>query len=69
MKIIRIAAAAAAGIGLTTLLSGCVVAPPADGYGYGYGYSAPVVAPTVGISYSRGYYGGRGYYGRGRYWR
>ncbi len=63
-RIVRITALAAAGLGLATFLSGCVVAPAPYGYGYGYGYPAPVVAPTVGI----GVYGGRGYYGH-RYWR
>lgn len=73
MKTTRLAAAFA-GIGIVTLLSGCVVAPvgrPVAYYPPGPVYVEPaavVVVPQPGYYGYRGYRGYRGYQGYG-HWR
>lgn len=54
-------------VAILALLGGCVVAPPAPGYGY-YGNAPGYYTPApyyYGPSMSFGFYGGRG----GRHWR
>ncbi len=63
MKLARSAIVIAA----LTLLGGCVVAPPAPGYGYpaGPGYYYAPAPYYYGPSVSFGFFGGRGH----RHWR
>ncbi|MCS4509772.1 hypothetical protein [Xylophilus ampelinus] len=57
--------------GIAAALTGCVVAPPADGYGYPYGgvgYTETVVVPPPAYGYGGyGAYGGDYAYPRGYY--